>query len=75
LENYNRMFTTRGSDFAASMLRDMEAGRQTEGEHVLGDIIRRATAQGIDTPMMRCALAAIETHEAKLRTGAGSAPV
>lgn len=74
LENYNRMFTTRGSDFAASMLRDLEAGRQTEGEHVLGDIIRRATAQGIDTPMMRCALAAIETHEAKLRSGAGSAP-
>lgn len=74
LENYNRMFTTRGSAFAASMLRDMEAGRQTEGEHVLGDFIRRTSAIGFDTPMVRCALAAIETHEAKLLTGAGSAP-
>lgn len=74
LENYNRMFTTRGSAFAASMLRDMEAGRQTEGEHVLGDFARRAAAQGIDTPLLRCALAAVETHEAKLRIGAGSAP-
>ncbi len=73
LEAYNRMFTTRGSAFAASMLRDMEAGRQTEGEHVLGDFVRRAAAQGIDTPMVRCALAAIETHEAKLRSGASSA--
>jgi len=73
LEMYNRMFTTRGSVFAASMLRDMEAGRQTEGEHVLGDFVRRAAAQGIDAPMVRCALAAIETHEAKLRTGAGAA--
>jgi len=74
LELYNRMFTTRGSAFAASMLRDMEAGRPTEGEHVLGDFVRRAAAQGISTPMARCALAAIETHEAKLRTGAGSTP-
>ena len=72
LELYNRMFTTRGSPFAASMLRDMEAGRPTEGEHVIGDLVRRAAAHGIETPMLRCALAAIETHEAKLRSGAGT---
>jgi 2-dehydropantoate 2-reductase len=74
LETYNKMFTTRGSAFAASMLRDMEAGRPTEGDHVLGDFARRAAVQGINTPLLRCALAAVETYEAKLRTGAGSAP-
>ncbi len=71
LESYNKMFTTRGSQFAASMLRDMEAYRPTEGEHVIGDLVRRATAQDIETPMLRCALATIETYEAKLRADAG----
>jgi 2-dehydropantoate 2-reductase len=75
LELYHRMFTTRGSPFAASMLRDIEAGRPTEGEHVIGDLVRRAGAQGIETPMLRCALATIETHEAKLRSGAGTISV
>ncbi len=73
LELYNRMFTTRGSPFAVSMLRDLEAGRPTEGEHVIGDLVQRATSQDIETPMLRCALAAIETHEAKLRSAADSA--
>jgi 2-dehydropantoate 2-reductase len=70
LEAYNKMFTTRGSAFAASMLRDMEAGKPTEGEHVIGDLVRRAAAQGIETPMLRCALATIETYEAKRKSGA-----
>lgn len=68
LEMYNRMFTTPGSPFAASMLRDLEAGRPTEGDHVIGDFIRRARENGLDTPMARCALAAIQTQEAKRET-------
>lgn len=75
LELYNRMFTTRGSPFAVSMFRDIEAGRPTEGEHIIGDLVRRATAQGIETPMLRCALAAIETHETKLLSDAGAKSV
>lgn len=69
---YNKMFTTQGSPFAASMLRDVEANRQTEGEHVIGDLLRRADAAGLNTPILRCALAAIETHEGKLRAAAKS---
>lgn len=72
LESYHAMFTKRGSAFAASMLRDLEAGRPTEGEHVIGDMVRRATAKGIDTPMLRCALATVETYEAKRRASAGA---
>ena len=73
LESYNKMFTTRGSTFAASMLRDIEAGRPTEGEHVIGDLVRRAAARGIATPMLRCALATIETYEAKRQAGIAAA--
>ena len=73
LDSYTKMFTTRGSAFAASMLRDVEANRPTEGEHVIGDLIRRAADRGIETPMLRCALATIETFEAKRRAEAGKA--
>lgn len=34
-------FTTRGSPLMASMLRDIEKGAQTEGDHILGDMISR----------------------------------
>ena len=64
LELYNRMFTTRGSAFAASMWRDVEAGRRTEGRHIIGDLVRRARAKDISTPLLLSALAAIERHEA-----------
>lgn len=41
-----------GSDFTASMLRDLLAGQRTEHEHILGEMVRRAQAKGIDAPMM-----------------------
>jgi 2-dehydropantoate 2-reductase len=36
-----RFLTTADSTFTASMLRDIEAGRRTEVEHILGDLIAR----------------------------------
>ena len=48
------------------MLRDLESGKVTEGEHIIGDLIKRADDHGISVPIMKCALAAIQTHEAKL---------
>lgn len=64
--------TQRGSGFAASMMRDMLKGGRTEGDHVIGDLVRRAAARRIETPILRVALANLETHEAK-RAQAASA--
>ncbi|MFL2654509.1 MAG: 2-dehydropantoate 2-reductase [Alphaproteobacteria bacterium] len=63
---YEKIFDTKGSPFATSMLRDLESGKVTEGEHIIGDLIKRADDHGISVPIMKCALAAIQTHEAKL---------
>jgi 2-dehydropantoate 2-reductase len=57
------MFGTVGSPLKASMLRDIERGAATEGEHVLGDMVARARGFGIATPVLdlaRCHVAAYE---------------
>jgi 2-dehydropantoate 2-reductase len=63
---YENIFDTKGSPFATSMLRDLEAGKVTEGPHIIGDLIKRAHDHGVPVPIMQCALAAIQTYEAKL---------
>ncbi|MDE2512967.1 MAG: 2-dehydropantoate 2-reductase [Alphaproteobacteria bacterium] len=57
--------TQRGSGFSASMMRDMLKGGPTEGDHVIGDLARRATARRVDTPILRTALTNLEAYEAK----------
>jgi 2-dehydropantoate 2-reductase len=68
---YEKMFETPGSPFATSMLRDVEDGKPTEGAHIVGDLVRRAEAKGLDTPILRCARTALEVYEAKRLKAAG----
>jgi len=59
------MLTDRGSAFTASMRRDMEQGGPTEGDHVIGDMVRRGAARGIATPLLRLALCNLQVYDAK----------
>ena len=45
-----------GSPFTASMLRDVEAGRRVEAEHVLGDLWQRGADRGVTAPLLGLAL-------------------
>ena len=65
-EQCRAMLTERGSDFSASMRRDLEAGLRTEGDQVLGDMLRRARANGIDAPLLRTAVCHLQVHERRL---------
>ncbi|MBO9662721.1 ketopantoate reductase family protein [Dokdonella sp.] len=53
-----------GSPLKSSMLRDLERGARTEGEHILGDLRRRAIAFGVDTPLLAAALTHVRVYEA-----------
>jgi len=64
LQNSRNMLTERGSGFTASMLRDIERGGPTEGEHIVGDMLRRAAELKIKTPLLRVALCHLQTYEA-----------
>jgi 2-dehydropantoate 2-reductase len=65
-EQCRAMLTERGSKFSASMRRDLGAGLRTEGDQVLGDMLRRAGALGIATPLLRVAVCHLQVHEHRL---------
>ncbi|HEX2841069.1 2-dehydropantoate 2-reductase [Hyphomicrobium sp.] len=69
LSAYRGPLMERGSTFTSSMLRDIEAGRGTEGDHVLGDMLRRARRHNIRTPLLRTATAHLQCFDRGLRRG------
>lgn len=52
------------SPLKSSMLRDLERGARSEGEHILGDLRRRAGDFGLDTPLLAAALTHVRVYEA-----------
>lgn len=65
LANARKLLTEAGSGFAASMLRDVEAGGRIEADHIVGDLLRRGTEAGVDAARLRIAYAHLKAYEAK----------
>jgi len=65
-ERVETMLTERGSINSASMRQDLEAGRRTEADAIVGDMLRRAAEFGIDTPLLRAAYCHLQVHENRL---------
>ncbi len=57
--------TDKASTLSASMLRDVERGGPVEADHIIGDMIRRACAKGVATPLLRLVLAHLQAYEAR----------
>lgn len=66
MASYKRSLTERGSKFTSSMLRDIQGGRHTEADHILGDMLRRARKHGLDTPLLKTAYAHLQCYETAL---------
>jgi 2-dehydropantoate 2-reductase len=54
--------------YKASMLRDMEKGTQTEGAHILDDLVDRARRHGMASPVLIAAAANVQSYEATRTT-------
>jgi 2-dehydropantoate 2-reductase len=65
------ILTAPGSAATASLLRDIQKGGATEGAHIVGDMLRRARAFGLATPLLRVANAHLQTYEAERAKAAG----
>jgi 2-dehydropantoate 2-reductase len=65
VERTRKMLGMRGSVFTASMQRDLVAGGATEGDHIIGDLVRRGEKRGLDVKLLRIALANLQVHEAR----------
>lgn len=63
---YLDVLTKSGSSLTSSMLRDVERGRRTECDHILGDMLCRAKSHGLDTPVLKICLAHLACYEAGL---------
>ncbi|CAA7627982.1 2-dehydropantoate 2-reductase [Candidatus Terasakiella magnetica] len=57
------------SAMTASMLRDLEGGGRTEGEHIIGDMVTRAKALGVATPQLRVARCHLQAYEIRHARG------
>jgi 2-dehydropantoate 2-reductase len=57
------LITTVGSPLKSSMLRDIERGSTTEGEHILGDMVARAHTLGIQAPILNLARTHVAAYE------------
>jgi 2-dehydropantoate 2-reductase len=61
---YREILIRPGSEMTASMLRDMRAGGPTEADHVIGDLMRRGAAHGLETPLLDIASVNLQVYEA-----------
>jgi 2-dehydropantoate 2-reductase len=66
------LITTVGSSLKWSMLRDIERGSTTEGEHILGDMVARARALGVETPILNLARTHVAAYEIGRRRAAAA---
>jgi 2-dehydropantoate 2-reductase len=66
MEQTERLLTEPGSVNSASMRQDLEAGRRTEADAIIGDMLRRAAEFGVAMPLLRAAYSALQVHENRL---------
>jgi 2-dehydropantoate 2-reductase len=48
------------------MRQDLEAGRRTEADAIIGDLLRRARRFGVATPLLRIVSCHLQVHENRL---------
>jgi 2-dehydropantoate 2-reductase len=65
LASVRGILTAAGSNATASMLRDIRRGGPTEGDHIVGEMLRRARGFGVAAPLLRIANAHLQTYEAE----------
>jgi 2-dehydropantoate 2-reductase len=60
--------------WSASMLRDLESGKPVEGDHIVGWMLERARAHGIDDTLLSSAYTHLKTYENRRAAGRLPAP-
>lgn len=63
LQRARSVLTEQGSSMTASMLRDLEHGGAVEADHVIGDLLARGRAAGLDLAMLRIVYAHLKAYE------------
>ncbi|UFM64476.1 2-dehydropantoate 2-reductase [Paracoccus sp. MA] len=56
--------TNPDSKLTASMYRDMKSGGPVEAEQILGDMVEKAEAKGVEVPLLRAAAVSLRVYDA-----------
>jgi 2-dehydropantoate 2-reductase len=72
-EFFIKLWCKPDSDYGPSLLADIENARPTEGEQVVGDLVRRADRLGLGVPTVRAALCRLQIYEARRRASLAAA--
>jgi 2-dehydropantoate 2-reductase len=67
LDSARSMLTARGSAMTTSMYRDLLAGNAVEADEIVGDLLARGRAAGLDTPLLSAAFTSLMVHQNRLR--------
>ncbi|MBA2352877.1 MAG: ketopantoate reductase family protein [Pseudomonadota bacterium] len=67
LAAYRAQLTDKASALTASMLRDIEAGKRTEADHILGDMLVRGLANNVPAPLLLIAYSHLQVYERRRR--------
>lgn len=67
---YRKQLTDHSSHSTASMLRDLASGAETEADHILGDLSKRAAHNALRVPLLRTCLSHLQAYELGLRVAA-----
>lgn len=65
LERARGLLTAPGSSLVASMLKDIERGSRTEGDHILGDLLARRVGSADERSPLAIAYAHVRAYEAR----------
>lgn len=69
LAEYGALFADPASAYATSLLRDIEAGNPSEGEHILGFLLEAARRAGVETALHEAAALHGRAYEERRRAG------
>jgi 2-dehydropantoate 2-reductase len=69
MTEYRTLFSNRSSTYTASMLRDIERGGAIEADHILGFMLRKVGAHGLDDMLHRVALVHAMAYEERRASG------
>lgn len=58
--------TATGSSLTSPMYRDLRKGAPVEVHHILGDLLKRAVAEGVAIPLLNAAFVNLRIYQAGL---------
>jgi 2-dehydropantoate 2-reductase len=69
LAEYRTLFENKSSPYVPSILRDLERKNRIEGDHIIGFMLDRAKAHGLDPTVHQLAWMHLKTYEQRLASG------